>query len=105
MPAHFDTLELRDPAVRERDLFLRLPAQVAHAKAHAPAYAKLLGAVDPASVVTRAALAALPVTRKSELLELQQANRPFGGFAAAGWGTHANRAQRVFASPGPLYEP
>ena len=105
MPAHFDTLELRDPAVRERDLFVRLPAQVAHAKAHAPAYAKLLGAVDPASVVTRAALAALPVTRKSELLELQQASRPFGGFAAAGWGTHANRAQRVFASPGPLYEP
>ena len=106
MPAHFDTLELRDPAVRERDLFLhRLPAQVAHAKAQAPAYAKLLASVDPASVVTRVALATLPVTRKSELLELQKANRPFGGFAAAGWGAHANRAQRVFASPGPLYEP
>ena len=106
MPAHFDTLELRDPAVRERDLFLhQLPAQVAHAKAQAPAYAKLLASVDPASVVTRVALATLPVTRKSELLELQKANRPFGGFAAAGWGAHANRAQRVFASPGPLYEP
>ena len=105
MPAHFDTLELRDPALRERDLFARLPAQIAHAKANAPAYANLLAGVDPASVVTRAALSALPVTRKSAMLELQKASRPFGGFAATGWGAHANRAQRVFASPGPLYEP
>jgi phenylacetate-CoA ligase len=105
MSSHFDTLEVRDPAVRERDLFLRLPAQVAHAKANAPAYAKLLTAIEPGSITSRAALADLPVTRKSELLELQKANRPFGGFAATGWGSHANRAQHVFASPGPLYEP
>jgi phenylacetate-CoA ligase len=105
VPSHFDTLELRAPAVRERDLFLRLPAQVAHAKANAPAYAKLLTGVEPASIASRAALATLPVTRKSELLERQKANRPFGGFAATGWGSHINRAQRVFASPGPLYEP
>jgi phenylacetate-CoA ligase len=105
VPSHFDTLEIRDPAVRERDLFLRLPAQVAHAKANAPAYAKLLTGVEPASIASRAALATLPVTRKSELLERQKANRPFGGFAATGWGSHINRAQRVFASPGPLYEP
>ena len=105
MASHFDTLELRDPVVRERDLFLRLPAQVAHAKASAPAYARLLAAVESGSITSRAALAELPVTRKSELLELQKANRPFGGFAATGWGSHANRALRVFASPGPLYEP
>lgn len=105
MPAHFDTLEIREPQVRERDLCARLAAQVAHAKANAPAYTKLLAHVDPQSVVTRVALAALPVTRKSELLDLQKAARPFGGFAATGWGAHPNRAQRVFASPGPLYEP
>jgi phenylacetate-CoA ligase len=103
--SHFDTLEIRDPAIRERDLFLRLPAQIAHAKATAPAYAKLLSGVEPATIASRAALAALPVTRKSELLELQKADRPFGGFAATGWGAHRNRALRVFASPGPLYEP
>src|SRR6185295_597026 len=89
----------------ERDLFARLPAQVAHAKANAPAYAKLLASIEPGQIRARAALATLPVVRKSELLELQKANRPFGGFAAAGWGTHRNRALRVFASPGPLYEP
>src|SRR5204862_7609074 len=36
-----------------------------------------------------------------ELLLLQKADRPFGGFAATRWG----EARRVFASPGPLYEP
>ena len=63
MLTHFDTLETRDPALRERDLFSRLPAQVAHAKANAPAYARLLAGVDAAAVNSRAALAALPVTR------------------------------------------
>jgi phenylacetate-CoA ligase len=52
-------------------------------------------------VSTREALARLPVTRKSELLDLQKASRPFGGFAATRWGA----ALRVFASPGPIYEP
>jgi phenylacetate-CoA ligase len=102
---HFDTLETRDPEAREREQFAALRTQLAHAKANAPAYARLLAGVDTAAVTTRAALARLPVVRKSELLELQKADRPFGGFAASGWGTHARRARLVFASPGPLYEP
>ena len=105
MSSHFDTLETREPAIRERDLLSRLPEQITHAKANAPAYAMLLSAVEPAAISSRAALATLPVTRKSGLLELQKANRPFGGFAATGWGSHPTRALRVFASPGPLYEP
>lgn len=101
MTEHFDTLETRDPEARERAQAQALPARVAYAKAHTRAYARILAAVDPAEVGSRAALAGLPVTRKSELLELQKGARPFGGFAAAGWG----EAPRVFASPGPTYEP
>ena len=97
-----DTRETRDPEARERELLSRLPAQIAHARAAAPAFGRLLADVDPDSVTSRAALATLPVTRKSELLELQKAARPFGGFAAVGWGA---ACRRVFASPGPLYEP
>ena len=97
----FDALETRDPAQRERELMARLPAHIAHAKARAPAYARLLANVDPARVTTRAALAALPVTRKSMLAEQQKAARPFGGYAATQWG----HAPHVFASPGALYEP
>jgi phenylacetate-CoA ligase len=105
LSTYFDTLETRSPEAREHELLARLPSQVAHAKTHAPAYAKLLADFDPRAITNRAALAALPVVRKSELLELQKASRPFGGFAAAGWHGHLNRALRVFASPGPLYEP
>ncbi len=97
-----DMRETRDPEARERELLSRLPAQIAHARAAAPAFGRLLADVDPDSVTSRAALATLPVTRKSELLELQKAARPFGGFSAVAWGA---ACRRVFASPGPLYEP
>jgi len=105
MAQHFDTLETRDPEVRERELLLQLPRQVAHAKANAPAFARLLAGVDAASITTRAALATLPVTRKSALSDLQKSARPFGGLAAAHSGAVLGGLARVFASPGSIYEP
>src|SRR3974390_298409 len=101
MTDHFDTLETRGAEIRERMRLAALPRQIAHAKRNAPAFARILADVDPAAITTRAALARLPVTRKSELLELQKANRPFGDFGALARG----QAARVFASPGPIYEP
>jgi len=101
MPDHFDLLEIRNPELREREQLAQLPRQIAHAIANAPAFARILAGADPATITTREALAQLPVTRKSELLDLQKAGRPFGGFAATRWG----EARRVFASPGPIYEP
>ncbi len=107
MSQHFDALETRAPEAREAALMAALPAQVAHAKAHAPAFAELLKDVDAASVNSRAALAKLPVIRKYELLERQKASRAaggnvFGGFSALGFG---KGMPRVFASPGTIYEP
>jgi phenylacetate-CoA ligase len=106
----YDALETRAPALREAAQLAALPAQVAHAAARAPAYAEILAAVDADSITSREALARLPVTRKSELLERQKALRTrdaFGGFSAIGWtGQPAVRgARRVFQSPGPIYEP
>ncbi|HSQ71934.1 MAG TPA: AMP-binding protein [Rubrivivax sp.] len=108
---HYDELEVRDPEAREAALLAALPTQLRAALA-TPAGSILLAGVDPAGVTTRAALAGLPVTRKQELLQRQQAARavgadPFGGFAAIGWrGQGAARpARRVFQSPGPIYEP
>ena len=101
MIEHFDTLETRDPEVRERAQAAALPARIALAKGRTAAYAKILADIDPASITSRAALAQLPVIRKSDLLDLQKAARPFGGFATGGWG----KSPRVFASPGPIYEP
>jgi phenylacetate-CoA ligase len=101
MSPHFDALETREPAERERVLFDRLATQVAHARAQSPHYARLLEAIDPASIRDRAALATLPVTRKSELTELQRSAPPFGGLAATG----ASGLARIFMSPGPIYDP
>ncbi|HZF82152.1 MAG TPA: AMP-binding protein, partial [Burkholderiaceae bacterium] len=105
MTDFYDALETRDPAERERDLLAALPRQILQAQTAAPAFATILADVKPAEVSSRAALAALPVTRKSELLALQQERRAsdaFGGFAAIARGA---RMPRVFASPGPIYEP
>ena len=68
---HFDALETRAPEAREAALMAALPAQVAHAKKNAPGFGRILTGVDPVSVRSRAALARLPVTRKSDLPELQ----------------------------------
>ncbi|MDX1529714.1 MAG: AMP-binding protein, partial [Gammaproteobacteria bacterium] len=101
MTSHYDNLETRDPNEREQAQFAALREQLQNAKRNAPGFAKLLKDVDPAAITDREALATLPVLRKSELLERQKADPPFGGLAAI----PVARACRVFASPGPIYEP
>ncbi|MEO7391781.1 MAG: AMP-binding protein [Ramlibacter sp.] len=105
MNNYFDSLETRDQAQREAQLMAALPRQVALAQRHAPAFRQILAGVDAAAIDSREALAGLPVTRKHELLERQKAGRtgdPFGGFSTLVRGLEM---PRVFASPGPIYEP
>lgn len=107
MSEFFDALETRSADERDAAQLAALPAHIARAQQHSAAFAQILQGVDAAAVTTRAALARLPVTRKSELLARQQASRSagqdaFGGFATAAYGA---LMQRVFASPGPIYEP
>ncbi len=107
MTEYFDALETRSPAEREAELMAALRRQLAHAQTHSAAMAEILRGVDADTITSRHALAQLPVTRKSELLALQQAARgagrdAFGGFAAIGYGA---AMRRLYASPGPIYEP
>ena len=107
MTDFYDALETRSPADREAALMAALPSQVAYAQARSSAMSELLAGVDARQITSRAALARLPVIRKSELHERQQAGRAagrdaFGGFAAVGYGA---AMPHVFASPGPIYEP
>jgi phenylacetate-CoA ligase len=110
MTDFYDALETRDPAQREAALLAALPQAVAAAQ-RTPAMGERLAGVDAAAVTSRAALAALPVTRKTELFERQKASRaaggdPFGGYSAIGWRALGLKpAKRVFQSPGPIYEP
>ena len=67
----------------------------------APGWAKHLKGVDPASVNSRAALAKLPVLRKSDVAALQKENPPFGGLNV----TAPGKVRRLLMSPGPIFEP
>src|SRR6202022_703651 len=100
MTDHYDGLETRKPAEREADLFSRLPGALRKAMA-APAYAESLKGIDPSGIADRAALARLPVLRKSALPALHKASPPFGGFVSGEPGSFA----RLFTSPGPIFEP
>ena len=96
----YDALETRSPEEREAALMAELPRVVAAAKEHAPAYRRLLAKVRPEDITDRRALVDLPLTRKSDLIEMQRRDPPFGGLNAAPIGSVA----RVFSSPGPIYE-
>ncbi len=101
MTEYYDSLETRDPEAREKALLAALPAQIAHARNNAPGFSRILAGVDPQAVTSRAALAKLPVTRKSDLADLQKREPPLGGLNA----TPLNKLAKIFVSPGPIYEP
>ncbi|MEZ5812955.1 MAG: AMP-binding protein [Rhizobiaceae bacterium] len=101
MADHFDDRETADPGAREQALFERLQAHLASAPDRVPGLAAWLEGCDPRKLSDRKALAALPVLRKSELMRRQQADPPYGGFVDEA----ALAGNRVFMSPGPIFEP
>jgi phenylacetate-CoA ligase len=98
---YYDRLETRAPKGREAALMLALPKLVAHAKKNAPGFSRILSRINPSRVKSRAALAELPVTRKSDLKALQGEFPPLGGLNA----TPREKLAKLFVSPGPIYEP
>ena len=109
MSDFFDTLETRSAAQRHAAHLAALPVQIAHAQQNSPAYSEILQGIHAAHIDSLAALAKLPVTRKSELNERQNTARhasngkeSFGGFSTL---VRGPAMPRIFASPGPIYEP
>ena len=96
----FDDLETRSADQRASDLALALPAQIANAQ-KLSGYADALGAVDASAIQTIEDLAGLPVLRKSDLVQAQSGNGPFGGYGAL----KTHEFAHIFQSPGPIYEP
>ncbi len=99
MTDYFDALETCEPDIREAKLFARLPGFLRHAMQNAPSWASHLSGIVPDTIISRAALARLPLLRKSDLITLQKQTPPFGGFATA------DSIARIMVSPGPIYEP
>ena len=97
----YDQLEVRDTEQRDTALLAALPRLLRHALQHAPGIAADLSGIDPDRLTSLAALAELPVLRKSDLIERQRALPPFGGLNA----TPLAKLAKVYASPGPIFEP
>ena len=100
MSEYLDALETRNPQSREKALMERLPQLIAQAQM-ASGWAMILQGATAADIKSRHALAQLPVTRKSDLKNLQKQCLPFGGLNT----TPNNQLQRIFMSPGPIYDP
>ena len=96
MTRYFDDLETRSADQRAAALAKALPDQIARAKA-LQGYAGALDGVTPAAITSVAALAALPVLRKSDLGRAQAAAAPFGGLTTR----PASGFAHIFQSPGP----
>ena len=100
MTEYFDDRENRSADERETELFKTLPKHLAEAvQVSAGLSAHLKG--HDLNITSREKLATLPVLRKPELMEAQQKNPPFGGFA----NEQALAGSRIFLSPGPIWEP
>jgi len=100
MTGQYDSLEIRDPAVREREQFAQMPAAIANAMT-APGWAKHLGGADAKAISSRSALAKLPVLRKADFVAMQKEAPPFGGLNV----TPVANVKRLLMSPGPIFEP
>jgi len=99
--SHFYHANEHQPSeTREQNLLSRLADFIAYAKNNSPYYQAILANIDAANITTRSQLASLPITRKSDLLELQKQQPPFAGLTSQG-----GQINRIFQSPGPIYDP
>jgi len=101
MSEYYDELETRSSDERAADQLAALRRQVIHARENTSAYASAFKDIEPGSIDDFEAFTTLPLTRKTELIELQGRQRPFGGYTAG----NSSQLSHVFASPGPIYEP
>lgn len=100
MRKYYDTLETRSTDERDSDLSRDLPRQIANAKAYATGFKSTLADVDAGAIKDMAALASLPILRKSDLSSAQSQTPPLGGFTTAA----PQNIHQLFQSPGPIYE-
>jgi phenylacetate-CoA ligase len=99
----FDSLETMTATARQRYLNQRLQETVDSAYYKAPAAKAIMdrAGLGPGGIKTVKDLEKLPITRKPDLIDLQKKNPPYGSFLSI----PVDDIERVFISPGPIYEP
>ncbi len=101
MSEFYDSLETRSADERTKAQLEAIREQIRYVQDNTVAYSESLKDVNADDITDTTSFSALPLTRKSKLIELQQTQRPFGGYTANNDALHSH----VFASPGPIYEP
>jgi phenylacetate-CoA ligase len=98
----YDKLETMSPAKRQQYLDKKLREQVAYTYQHSPAVKSSFdkAGVKPGDIKTNKDLEKLPIIRKTDLLDMQKADLPYGEII----GMLTEDVERVFISPGPIYE-
>lgn len=99
----YDDGETVSPEERHTKLVERLREAVTRAYSSAPAVRTMMDGkgIKPEDIKTGKDLEKIPVTRKTDVIELQKQHPPYGGFLAV----PSEEIERVFISPGPIYEP
>ena len=97
----YDRQEVRNAAEREASMFHALPGLIRHALDNSPFFASRFSGIEPDSITSRAALAALPVVRGAELARLRDDQQPFGGLTA----TPVARLARILVGAEGVHEP
>jgi phenylacetate-CoA ligase len=98
----FDELETMSPATRDKYFNQKLAEVINYAYRKAAAVKKMLdeAGISPDQISTVKDLEKLPITRKTDLLDMQKEKAPYGGLVAV----PVEQVERVFISPGPIYE-
>jgi phenylacetate-CoA ligase len=99
---YFDDLETMTLEARKVYLDRVLNEHMTHTYRHSPVVKKLFddAGVKPDQILEFKDFERLPITRKTDLMEMQKANPPYGGFIAM----PVENVERLFISPGPIYE-
>lgn len=94
MNNYFHERECQNSDEREQSLIARLASFISYAKQECEYYQQSLKHIDADKITSRELLAQIPITRKSDLIPLQNTNFPLGGLNAAKANIH-----RIFQSP------
>jgi phenylacetate-CoA ligase len=100
MSEYFDEFETQDAKQREQHLLGQLSELIMRAKKDCDYYRSSLIDINAQQITSREMLESLPILRKSDLIRLQKNQYPFAGI-------NSNKApiDRIFQSPGPIYDP
>ncbi len=101
MTEFYDNLEIRSTEERETQTLQKIHTVLDSAKNRTKYFSEKLEGWGVADIKTSRDLQNLPLTRKSDLLESQKQNPPFGNMTAV----PSNKLRRIFSSPGPIYDP